>query len=103
MEESMVDVTFILDGGERISADDLKERPFDPVERVMLLAARNHIRRRLDNLSCPRHGQQPRVIASGPSPDRLTMSVEGCCHELVDDATTTLNSGGSLNDPLMVD
>ena len=97
----MVDLTFILDGGERISAEDLKERPIDPVEKVMLLAARNHIRRRLDNVSCPQHGQSPRVIASGSSPERLVVSIEGCCSELVDDATTTLNSGESLNELLM--
>lgn len=100
LEESMVHLTFILDGGERISAEELKERPIDPVEKVMLLAARNHIRRRLDNLSCPRHGQSPRVIAS--SPERLVVSVEGCCSELVNDATTTLNSGGSLDELLMM-
>lgn len=98
----MVHLTFILDRGERISAEDLKERPIDPVEKVMFLVARNHIRRRLDNLSCPRHGQSPRVIASGSSPERLIVSVEGCCSEFVDDATTTLNSGGSLNELLMM-
>ncbi len=98
----MVHLTFILDGGERISAEDLKERPIDPVERVMLLVARNHIRRRLDNLSCPRHGQSPHVIASGPSPDHLVLSVEGCCNELVADATTTLNSGGTLDELFMM-
>jgi hypothetical protein len=98
----MVHLTFVLDGGERISAEELNERPIDPVEKVMLLVARNHIRRRLDNLSCPRHGQSPRVIASGSSPERLIVSVEGCCAELVDDATTTLNSGGSLNDLSMM-
>ncbi len=98
----MVHLTFVLDGGERISAEDLKERAIGPVEKVMLLVARNHIRRRLDNLSCPRHGQSPHVIASGPSPDRLIVSVEGCCRELVDEATTTLNSGGSLDELFMM-
>lgn len=96
----MVDLTFILDGGERVSAEDLRERPFDPVEKVILLVARNHIRRRLDNLSCPRHGQSPRVIASGPSAERLTLSVEGCCGDLITDATRALDVGGSLDDLL---
>jgi len=91
----MVHLTFILDGGEGIAAEDLRERPVDPVEKVMLLAARNHIRRRLDNLSCPRHGESPRVVASGPSADRLTVSVEGCCPELADEATRVLGAGGS--------
>ena len=94
----MVHLTFILDGSERISAEDLREHPFDPVEKVMLLVASKHIRRRLDNLSCPRHGQSPRVVASGPSAERLTVSVEGCCRELEDDATKALSAGGSLDE-----
>ena len=97
LEDPMVHLTFILDGGERIAAEDLREGPLDPVEKVMLLAARNHIRRRLDNLSCARHGESPRVVASGPSADRLTVSVEGCCPELADEAARVLGAGGSLD------
>ena len=89
----MVDLTFVLDANELISADDLDQRSMDPVKKAMLLAQRNHVRRRLDSLSCPEHGQPPRVTAAGPSPDRLTLSVQGCCQQLVDDARATLEAG----------
>ena len=88
----MVRVTFLVDGRE-ISTDDLDHRPADPVERVMLLAARKHIQRRLGDLACPRHGRPPRIIATGPSPDRLTFSVEGCCQRLKDRAARALEDG----------
>lgn len=89
----MVDLTFILDANELISADDLDQRSLDPDKKAMLLAQRSHVRRRLDNLSCPEHGQPPRVTAAGPSPDRLTFSVQACCQQLADDARATLEAG----------
>jgi hypothetical protein len=87
----MVRLTFILEGSETISTEDLAERPGDPVERVMLMAVRNHIQRRLGDLFCPRHGQSPRIIATGPSPDRLAFSVEGCCEKLTARAARALD------------
>ena len=80
--DRMLCLTFLLDGCEMISAGDLGQRPGDPVDRVMLLAVRNHIERRVGDLRCPRHGQFPRIVAAGPSPDQLTFSVEGCCDRL---------------------
>jgi hypothetical protein len=101
----MVQLTFMLGDQDRISADELSERnPPDPVERIMLLAIRNRIRRRLGRVFCLRHGESPRVIASGPSADQLTFSVQGCCRDLVDDATRVLPSSltaeGSIDMPL---
>jgi hypothetical protein len=101
----MVHLTFMLAGTE-IMAEDLSHRPFGPVEMVMLRVARNHVRRRLGALSCLEHGEPPRVIASGPSAEQLTLSVEGCCQKLVreaekalalaeDDAETALSEEGA--------
>jgi hypothetical protein len=86
----MVHVTFVLDGRETIVTEDSGQRSPHPVDRVMLLAARKHVLRRLGDLSCPRHGEPPRVIAAGPSPDQLQFSVEGCCDTLVASATRAL-------------
>jgi len=91
-------VTFMLDGREAIPSEKLGHRPGDrtepatlfAVERVMLRVVRNHIYRRVGELSCPRHGEGPRIVAAGPAPDRLTFSVEGCCQNLVDCATNAL-------------
>src|SRR5262249_56729592 len=81
--DAMVRVTFVLDGQETIVTDGAGQRPPRPVERVMLLAASRHIQRRLGDLQCERHGESPHVIASGPSPDRLEVSIRGCCDPLV--------------------
>ena len=88
---AMVRVTFVLDGRETIVTEDRgSQRRPNPVDRVMLLAARNHIRRRLRDLSCFQHGEPPHVVATGPSPDQLEFSVEGCCDALVERATHAL-------------
>ena len=86
----MIRVTFVLDGRETIVTEDAGQRSPNPVDRVMLLVARNHIQRRLGDLSCPRHGEPPRVVVTGPSADQLQFSVEGCCDTLVETATSAL-------------
>jgi len=97
--EVMVRITFVLDGRETIVTEDGGRRPPNPVDRVMLLAARNHIQRRLAGINCPLHGEPPSVIATGPAPDRLEFSVQGCCVRLVERATRALEpvpSDGSI-------
>ncbi len=94
----MVQLTFVLAGDRTVSADDLDglDAALNPVERAMLLVLRNHVRRRLDNLACPVHGQCAFVVASGVSADDLTFRVEGCCQQLVDDGRATLAATSSL-------
>src|SRR5262245_9696665 len=88
--EDMVRVTFVLNGRETIVTEDGGRRPTNSVDRVMLLAARNHVQRRLAGIRCPFHGEPPSVIATGPAPDRLQFSVQGCCDRLVERATHAL-------------
>jgi len=90
----MLHLTFILDGSE-ISSDELDHRPLEGVEKAILLVHRNHVRRRLDDRYCLMHGQLPRITAAGPTPERLTFTVQGCCQQLVNDATKTLEAGPS--------
>jgi hypothetical protein len=87
----MSQLTFMLDGRESITIDALREhRTVEPVERVMLLAVAKHVRRRVRDLQCHEHRQPPHVIAYGPSADRLKFAVEGCCDQVVVDATEVL-------------
>ena len=90
--DAMVRVTFVLDGRETMVTDATGPRPPRAVDRVMLLAARKHIQRRLGGLQCALHGESPHVIASGPSAERLQFSVEGCCDALVEVATRALEN-----------
>ncbi len=107
----MLHLTFILDGSEMISSDELGQRPLEGVERAILLVHRNHVRRRLDNRYCLEHGQLPRITAAGPTAERLTFTVQGCCQQLVNDVTKTLEADPSKSpaaaglcpaEPLMV-
>jgi hypothetical protein len=86
----MVHVTFVLDGREL--TDPTGQRAAHPVDRVMLLAANKHIQRRVGDLQCAQHGESPRVIANGPSAERLQYFVEGCCDTLVMEATRALGT-----------
>jgi len=81
-----IDITFIIRGGPVIHVDDIEST----LERVLCRAVTYHVHRRLGDLLCPTHHQRPRVIASGPSADHLTYTVEGCCPALVDIATAKL-------------
>ena len=92
----MLHLTFVLDGSE-ISSDELDQRPLEGVEKAILLVHRNHVRRRLDDRYCLKHGQLPRITAAGPTPERLTFTVQGCCQQLVNDATKTLEAGPSTH------
>ena len=88
----MVPIRFVVDGREAIVSEDTGQRPANAVDRVMLLAARKHIQRRLGEMRCSQHGEPPSVVATGPSPDRLEFSVEGCCAALVARASRALEA-----------
>ena len=100
-EGLMVQLTFMLDGREMISSDALRQHAsVDPVEKIMLLAVGKHVHRRVRNLSCLQHGRPPHIIAFGPSAERLTFSVEGCCGQLVAHAKEALQLVASVELPL---
>jgi hypothetical protein len=75
-----IDIVFILRGERLSGVEDIE----DPVERVFCRAAVYRIRIALGRLVCPTHRERPRVIASGPSAEQLSFSVEGCCQSLID-------------------
>ena len=79
---SPIDINFIIRGERLAGVEDIE----DPVDRVLCRAIVYRVRRTLGRLVCPTHGHRPRVIASGPSADELTFSVDGCCQFLVDTA-----------------
>jgi hypothetical protein len=105
LEGSMVHLTFFLDG-RKICANDLglpleHLAGIDRLERIMLLAVRSHVRRRLRDMSCEEHRQAPRVIATGSCPERLTFIIQGCCQRLVAEGTAALDDGDRVR-PLSV-
>jgi len=77
-----IDIIFIIRGERLAGVEDIDE----PADRVMCRAIAYRVRRTLGRLVCPTHGHRPRVVASGPSADELTFSVDGCCQFLIDTA-----------------
>ena len=81
-----IEITFVIRGGPPTSVDGIEST----LERVLCRAVTYHVHRRLGDLLCPTHHERPRVIASGPSADHLTYTVEGCCKALTDIASSKL-------------
>jgi hypothetical protein len=82
-----IEIVFIIRGDRLAGVDDIA----DAAERVLCRATAYRIRLALGRLVCPTHQQRPRVIASGPSADHLTFSVEGCCADLIDTALSRIS------------
>ena len=81
-----IEITFVIRGGPPTTVDRIEST----LERVLCRAVTYHVHRRLGDLLCPTHHERPRVIATGPSADHLTYTVEGCCQALIDIASTKL-------------
>lgn len=82
-----INITFIIGDHRLGSLEEIK----NPVDRIMCRAVSNGVQRKLGHSLCHEHQAAPRVIASGPSADRLRLSVEGCCQALVHAATAALS------------
>jgi len=78
----MITITFVV-GGRRIPGEALEREPFaDAVDRVMLRALRNRLERQTASIRCAQHDEPLRVVAIGPTPEELTLSVEACCGQM---------------------
>ena len=81
----MIDIKITVNGRE-VSPDRLA----NVLEKAVAEKVVEHVQQRLGQIRCPQHHQQPRVMASGSSLDRLTFTIKGCCQELKDAATKAL-------------
>ncbi len=83
----MIDIEFRI-GGRKVSFD--KGR--DETEAKVLTEIRKYIQRKLAHVQCPEHGSAlRRVVAEGPSLDKLEFFIhDSCCQKLVDEATKAL-------------
>jgi hypothetical protein len=52
------------------------------------------VRRQLQNLWCPVHGERPTIIVRGHTPDDIAADVKGCCENLDRLARERLTSMG---------
>ena len=82
----MLTIEFEING-EKFGIKEVK----DPAQREILLSAYSHIVSRLAKVTCPVHGEAPKVTAKGDSAENLTLEVSGCCDRLVDIANVRLS------------
>ena len=81
----MIEIVFVLRGVE-IDVDDVE----DVRERAVLKQIERSIRSRVGGLSCPEHGANPRLTATGSRADSLEFELSGCCEDLMQRTTASL-------------
>ena len=83
----MIDVEFKI-GGQKVSFD----KGWDEMEAQVLTEIRKYIQRNLAHVRCPEHGGAlRRVVAEGPSLDKLEFFIhDSCCQKLIDEAAKAL-------------
>jgi hypothetical protein len=82
----MIEIVFVLRGVE-VALDDVE----NDRERSVLKQIDQSIRDRVGELSCPEHGANPRVTATGSRADALEFELSGCCDELMKRTTASLD------------
>ena len=83
----MIDIEFRI-WGRKVSFD----KGWDKMEVQVLADVRKTIQQNLAQVRCPEHGGAPRrVVAKGPSLDKLEFFIlDSCCQKLIDEATRAL-------------
>ena len=81
----MIEIVFVLRGAQ-VAPDDLE----DVRERSALKQIEQSIRNRVGELSCPEHGANPRLTATGNRADELEFELGGCCEDLMKRTTASL-------------
>ena len=66
------------------------ERVGDLYLKTTLTNAAREVKKKLESLSCPDHGEFPRVEISGLAAQRLNFNVQGCCDTIVSKAQQAL-------------
>jgi len=82
----MVEVEFVL-RGTSVQIDEVE----DLRERAILKQIERSIVDRVGGTRCAKHGQFPKLIATGPRADELHFDLSGCCQELLTKTAAALS------------
>jgi len=74
----VAEVEFIL-RGRTVAIDEVE----DLRERAVLKQIEHSILQRIRHVRCAKHGESPRLTATGPRADDLSFDVSGCCQDLL--------------------
>ena len=81
----MIDVTLKING-QTVSPNQFGTE----LERAILKELIQNIQKELRSVTCPKHGQRPKVTVNGRTLGKLSFEVEGCCQSLIDSALKRL-------------
>src|SRR5688572_30347734 len=83
---TMIAVSFRINGRE-VAMKDVG----DPATTAYLVDIDAKVQRRVGRIWCAEHRKAPWVLASGPSANRLKLSVQGCCQKVISQAKEALS------------
>ncbi len=82
----MVNIAFEINGRK------VKPNNFgSALENALLDEIGDSIKKSLQSVLCPSHHQRPKVLVIGRTLDNLSISLSGCCDELIQKATKKLS------------
>lgn len=66
--------------GKRIDINKVSNK----LQKSVLVEIEKSLLRTIGNVECPFHNKAPVVVVSGPSLDKLSYEVKGCCDKLIE-------------------
>ncbi len=72
--------------GKKVSLDQFGNE----LEKAVLMEAKDMIKSKLESVVCKEHQQRPKVKIVASSSDEIDFEINGCCQQLIDDATAKL-------------
>ncbi|BAX51938.1 hypothetical protein FA893_01480 [Photobacterium damselae subsp. piscicida] len=82
----MINISFKLDG-KPVKPNDIA----DALKASMFVAIENQVRESIGLLSCPVHNESPQIIIHGDDINDIKLEFNGCCDELMNLVTESLD------------
>ncbi|MCX0424824.1 hypothetical protein RDV79_23225 (plasmid) [Aeromonas dhakensis] len=81
----MLKITYEVNG-RKITPGGLK----NAIEAAVLSGIEQNIKKSIGSIRCREHGQHPTILVKGRSLDNLSIHVNGCCDELIEEVKKKL-------------
>ena len=81
----MIDVYWEIDG-RRVSPNQVGSA----LEQSIYKQLAESLKQELGSVRCPEHGERPTIIFEGKRGKELSFTIKGCCEQLVEMATNTV-------------
>lgn len=75
----MIDISFEI-GGKKVNPANIK----DAMERMVISGIADTMKKSVQGIRCPEHGEKPTLKVIGKNLDNLSVEVSGCCDALTE-------------------